>query len=114
MKIFTYNSLNLKKWSFNSTIDFLILCLNKGEEVNLYYFHLQGYFPFYHLKQMNLLFYFSSIIIILKKLRLKNNLSKSNQKLRDIITKKNDNRVIFKKGYEKVLLYSHKFNSCKK
>ena len=34
----------------------------------------------------------------LKKIRLKNNLSKSNQKLRDVITKnKYDNQVIFKK-----------------
>jgi len=71
--------------------------------MNLYYFHLQWYLPFITLNKINLLFYFSSIYL-LKKLRLKNNLSKYNKRLRDIITKKT-NMIIksyIKNDYEKI------------
>jgi len=50
----------------------------------------------------------------LKKLRLKNNLSKSNQKLRDVITKKYDNQVTFKKWLWKNILYLTFFFIIKK
>jgi len=63
--------------------------LKIGEEVSIFLLSLQKkriyYFIFYQ-------------YIYIKKLRVKNNLSKSNQILRDVITKKNkyDNHVTFK------------------
>jgi len=70
MKLLIYNFLNIKKWFSNSTIESLVSCLKLGEEVNLYCFYLQGYLPFYDLKNMNLLFYFSSIYLF-KKMKTK-------------------------------------------
>jgi len=52
---------------------------------------------------MNLLFYFSSIYL-LKKLRLKNNLSKCNKRLRDVITKKIIIRSHLRNDYEKAYI----------
>jgi len=93
MKIFTYNSLNLKRYSLS--------CLKIDEEVKLYYFHLQGYIPFYHFKINESIILFFINIPILKKLRLKNNLSKSNKNLRDVITKKMIIKSHLRNGYEK-------------
>jgi len=77
----------------------------EGKEVNLSCFHLQGYFTFSHFKKNYLLFYFSSIYLF-KKIKTKNNLSKFNQKLRDVTTK--NNYMIIKEklkyGYEKTYI----------
>jgi len=53
---------------------------------------------FYYFKKNKYVILFFINKPILKKIRLKNNLSKSNKKLRDIITKKYyDNQVTYKK-----------------
>jgi len=57
MKLFTYKTLNFKKWFSNSTIEFLVSCLKKGKKLNLYYFCFQRYFPFYH-STKNWIYYF--------------------------------------------------------
>ena len=59
-------------------------CLKICEEVNLYCFHLHGYFFFYHFKKI-IYYFIIHRYTYLKKFKIKNNLSKSNRKLRNII-----------------------------
>ena len=73
MKLPTYNSLNFNKWFSNSTIEFLVS--SRESSLLSVYKKLIYYFNFHQYTR-------------LKKIRLKNNLSKSNHKLRDLITKK--------------------------
>jgi len=92
MKFTTCNSLNPKKWFSNSTIEFILFSSSRLSSFIttkkwIYYFIFHQY-------------------TYLKKLRLKNNLSKFNQRMRDVITTKTNMTIksYLRNGYEKTYI----------